>query len=127
MRCPCRISETFGKSCFGRIFPVIAFTAVIIIMGCGSGDDSNEDSSITITNSSTGSVTIYYAWENDDCEVDQQTEIIAAGATHTIRMQTSLFGDGIFTAKNASNAFHTYEVQFNDSGALPVTISNGDF
>ena len=127
MRSSCRISEKLRQFFSGKILAITAFAVIMIVMGCGSGEDSVDTSYISVTNGSSGTVTVYYAWENDDCEVDQQTEIIASGDTHMIRMQTSLYGSGIFSAKKASNAFHTYDVQFNESGALPITISDGDF
>ena len=117
----------FGRIHFGKILAVTAFAVIMIVMGCDSGEDSIDTSDISVTNGSSGTVTVYYSWEDDHHEVDQQTEIIASGDTHTIRMQTSLYGSSIFSAKNVSNAFHTYDVQFDETGALPITISDGDF
>jgi len=117
------------KRSIGSIILLICLgvSGLVFSTGCEVGDSSAEESDVTITNNTSGSVTVYYAWENDDNEISQHTAVLGSGQAQSIRIQTSIFKDGEFSARNASNAYHTYDLSLTDSGALPINIVEGDF
>ncbi len=105
----------------------LGVSGLVFSIGCEAGDSSLEEADVTITNNTSGSVTVYYAWENDDNEISQHTEVLESGQAQSIRIQTSIFKDGEFSARNATNVYHTYDLSLTDSGALPINIVEGDF
>ena len=106
---------------------VICLFALSFFFSCDGSDSTPAAAAVSVTNNSSSTVIVYWAWEDGDKDVHQQSVTLGSGASDSICIQLSVFSDGAFSAKNAAGGYHTYDVVNAGTALLPVSIIDGDF